>query len=157
LQLDDMIDLTQVNVVDWSPLLQIIPKNNDNLDALFSVLATSNQSLLKIFKKEDIPEDYHYQNSIRIPPLVGIIEEGWSLTTSDSFPSQQSRFDGGNHGYDPSFQSMHVITLLHCFCFFFFPHLICIETTTKRHFCWDLEMHSFKELLLQSPTWTSTN
>jgi len=48
-----------------------------------------------IYKKSQILAKYHYNNSIRIPDLIGVMELGWTATT---------RIDGvsykGNHGYD---------------------------------------------------------
>jgi len=46
-------------------------------------------------KKSQILPRYHYNNSIRIPDLIAVMELGWTATTrSIAVPYK------GNHGYD---------------------------------------------------------
>ena len=101
--IDDYIDLEKVYVVDWSPVIAIIPDDiNETYDQLFN-----KHPNLNIYKKGDIPSRLHYNEHRRIAPIIGIANEGWSITTRDRF--EAGNYLGGNHGYDPKYQSMHGI------------------------------------------------
>ena len=101
--IDDYIDLEKVYVVDWSPVIAIIPDDiNETYDQLFN-----KHPNLNIYKKGDIPSRLHYNEHRRIAPIIGIANEGWSITTRDRFEAEN--YLGGNHGYDPKYQSMHGI------------------------------------------------
>ena len=62
---------------------------------------------MKIYRKGDIPSRLHYNDHKRVTPIIGIADEGWSITTRDRFDAND--YLGGNHGYDPKYQSMHGI------------------------------------------------
>ncbi|KAM3171046.1 hypothetical protein ACTXT7_017387, partial [Hymenolepis weldensis] len=59
----------------------------------------------KVYKKEDIPDEYHYKNNSRIAPIVVIAEEGWMLQTNESKPYTGNL--AGMHGYNNSNADMH--------------------------------------------------
>lgn len=64
---------------------------------------------LKIFLKEDLPERLHYADSYRIPPIIGLLEEGFKVEKKRSGGKEC----GGAHGYDNSFFSMRTIFVAH--------------------------------------------
>jgi ectonucleotide pyrophosphatase/phosphodiesterase family protein 5 len=66
-------------------------------------------SHLRVYKREEIPDHFHYRNNLRIAPVVALAEEGWSITTRTTFATNYWRYNGGAHGYDPSYDSMHGI------------------------------------------------
>ena len=53
--------------------------------------ALKNVSHLKVYRKADIPERYHYRNSPRIPAIVIEAEEGWVICGKQSPRSCFSR------------------------------------------------------------------
>ncbi|VDL64687.1 unnamed protein product [Hymenolepis diminuta] len=59
----------------------------------------------KVYKKEEIPDEYHYKRNDRIAPIVVIAEEGWMLQTNKSKPFTGSL--AGMHGYNNSNADMH--------------------------------------------------
>ncbi|KAL0081994.1 alkaline-phosphatase-like protein, partial [Phycomyces blakesleeanus] len=57
----------------------------------------------KVYKKEDIPERYHFRHHTRIPPLLVLPDPGWVLVTHEEYDPDHD--DGeyspqGVHGYD---------------------------------------------------------
>ncbi len=60
------------------PVLQILPVEGMT-EAIVKNL--SGVDHIKVYKKEDIPERFHYQNSRRIMPIVVMADEGWLITT----------------------------------------------------------------------------
>jgi len=107
--LDDYIDLADVTMVRWSPVAGIIP--NEGLeDSIYNLLVNVHPQL-SVYKKEETPEHLHYRNHRRITPIIGIADEGWSISTRDYYNSNPESNTGGTHGYDPAFLSMHGIFL----------------------------------------------
>ncbi len=104
--LDDYLDLRTVDVLDWSPVLQLMPRTG-TADELYRRLRGRHRSL-QVYKKEEMPPELHYSNNRRIAPIVAIADEGWQITTNERFKDTTAeRRSGGEHGYDPRFLSMH--------------------------------------------------
>ena len=101
--LDDYIDLDDVMVVDYTPVAMIRPKKG-KLDVVYEALQAAEHA--RFYRKEEVPDSFHFQDHYRIPDLIGIAEEGWSITTHDYFESNPSRLDGGTHGYNNYLPSM---------------------------------------------------
>lgn len=40
----------------------------------------------KVYKKEDIPDEYHWKNNRRIAPVVVVADNGWMIQTNGSYP-----------------------------------------------------------------------
>ena len=107
--LDDYIDLEDVTMAGWSPVAGIIP--NEGLeDSIYNSLVNVHPRL-SIYKKEETPEHLHYRNHRRITPIIGIADEGWSISTRDYYNNQPEAYTGGTHGYDLDFLSMHGLFL----------------------------------------------
>ena len=107
--LDDYIDLADVTMVRWSPVAGIIP--NEGLeDSIYNLLVNVHPQL-SVYKKEETPEHLHYRNHRRITPIIGIADEGWSISTRDYYNNQPEAYTGGTHGYDLDFLSMHGLFL----------------------------------------------
>jgi len=105
--LDNYISLDDVDVIDWSPVLALRPKEG-KLEAVYRALKNAN-SHLTVYKKEEIPERFHYRDNPRITPIIAIADEGWSITSHDYFSERPERYDGGAHGYDNDLKSMQGI------------------------------------------------
>jgi len=107
--LDDYIDLEDVTMAGWSPVAGIIP--NEGLeDSIYNSLVNVHPQL-SVYKKEKTPEHLHYRNHRRITPIIGIADEGWSISTRDYYNNQPEAYTGGTHGYDLDFLSMHGLFL----------------------------------------------
>ena len=107
--LDDYIDLEDVTMAGWSPVAGIIP--NEGLeDSIYNSLVNVHPKL-SVYKKEETPEHLHYRNHRRITPIIGIADEGWSISTRDYYNNQPEAYTGGTHGYDLDFLSMHGLFL----------------------------------------------
>lgn len=60
-----------------------------------------------VFEKHEIPENYHFQDNDRIPPLFGDAHVGYSMQIASNPPSAK----GGAHGYNSSAPEMHPFML----------------------------------------------
>lgn len=106
--IDDYIDdLESTGILTWSPILALRP-DLDNIDAAYYALKGAHPHM-QIYRREELPARYHYSTHFRIPPIIGIADEGWSITNRIYFEQNMSKFQGGAHGYDPQLPSMQGI------------------------------------------------
>ncbi|KAK6183339.1 hypothetical protein SNE40_010840 [Patella caerulea] len=114
-KLVDINDYVPANTVKMVPrdgaVIQILPEDGQE-DVVFQALkAKENEMHATVYKKDDIPERYHYKNNRRVAPIVAIAEEGWLISDK---PKKYSKLHSlGGHGYDNRFMSMKPIFLAH--------------------------------------------
>jgi predicted AlkP superfamily pyrophosphatase or phosphodiesterase len=100
--LDDYVDLADIDVVEWSPNLAIRPRPPGSpaaVEALYRRLYNKHPAL-SVYKKQNVPAWLQYGTHPRVPPIVGIAENGWTITTRAQAAARVRKF-GGAHGYDP--------------------------------------------------------
>jgi predicted AlkP superfamily pyrophosphatase or phosphodiesterase len=102
--LDDYLDPVSANVVDWTPILGLWP-SMENLEPVYHALKGAHPHL-EVYRREEIPERYRFSGHERIPPILGISDDGWSVTTRSHLEGCPTCFDGGTHGYDQRLDSM---------------------------------------------------
>ncbi|UCH10371.1 MAG: alkaline phosphatase family protein [Fidelibacterota bacterium] len=105
--LDEYVDLDQAGVIDWTPVLGLWPPN-ELRDQIYRALKNAHPQL-QIYLREEIPDRFHYSTHHRIPPIVGIADEGWSIASKAYFERNPSYFNAGSHGYDNRLSSMRGI------------------------------------------------
>jgi predicted AlkP superfamily pyrophosphatase or phosphodiesterase len=110
--LDDYLDLSTVDVVEWTPNLELAPRAgpsgaSSSIDAIYRALKGKHPSLA-IYKREDVPAHLHYRDNARIPPVIGLADDGWMITSHQRLADARKagRRMGGDHGYDPKYKSM---------------------------------------------------
>lgn len=67
----------------------------------------SNGEFLALHLKEDIPERFHYAQSPRIAPIIGIVAEGYTVRKTRA--ESGGIVCGGVHGFDNALFSMRTI------------------------------------------------
>jgi predicted AlkP superfamily pyrophosphatase or phosphodiesterase len=101
--LSDYLDLTAVDVVDVNPNLAIVPKTL-SADDVYRRLAGAHPHL-RVYRKAETPPAWRFREHPRIPAIVGVADEGWSVVRAPI--AANDRFALGNHGYDPAVRAMH--------------------------------------------------
>ncbi len=109
--LDDIIDLSDVDVVEWSPVAMINPKPGKVSDVYNALKEHEDEEHYSVYRREDLPERFHLSNHPRVADIVVIADKPYSLA-SQFFFSQQGLFSGG-HGFDPEYPEMHGVFLAH--------------------------------------------
>jgi predicted AlkP superfamily pyrophosphatase or phosphodiesterase len=67
---------------------------------------------LSVWRKAEIPERFHYRDNRRIPPVLALVDPGWSLALRRAdVVEHPERFRGGAHGYDDTTTVMRAIFL----------------------------------------------
>lgn len=117
--LDDFapwVEIPEGWVQDYTPLLAITPPANHSAQDIVSKMNEAiesgkikNAEHLKVYLKEDSPGRLHYTGSDRIPPVIGLLDEGFSLERKNTGAKEC----GGAHGYDNAFFSMRTIFIAH--------------------------------------------
>ncbi len=105
--LDDYIGPDDAEVIDWSPVLALRPTGM-SADSLHARLAGAHPHL-RIFRREELPDRFRLKDNPRIMPIVGIADEGWSITRRERF--NPDRYRGGDHGYDNALRSMQGVLI----------------------------------------------
>ncbi len=107
--IDDYVDPATVDVIDWSPVLQVRPKTG-TVDDLYRSLRGKHPAL-DVYKREDLPKELHYGTHPRVAPVLGLASDGWAITTHARFESRKDERSmwGGEHGYRSETRSMHAL------------------------------------------------
>jgi predicted AlkP superfamily pyrophosphatase or phosphodiesterase len=105
--LDNYIDVTTADVVDWAPVLALSPKDG-NVEKLYAALKDKHPAM-DVYRSGEIPAVYGLAGHPRLPAVVGIAKEGWFITSTrevDRWGQPDRHAPGGTHGYDARAQSM---------------------------------------------------
>lgn len=105
--IDDYLDLSTVDMIDSSPVAGLWPRTG-TADDIYTALK-GKHAALAVYRRDEIPADLHYGDNPRIPPVIGIAADGWTISTRRQVERDEAsgRPAGGNHGYDPAARSMH--------------------------------------------------
>ena len=111
IELDDYISLSDVEIVDINPTLGLFPASGKT-DAVYRALVRAHPHL-HVYRRNETPDAWRYRQHERIPPIVGVVDEGWQVVRGTLIDRvvrtvAQRR---GIHGYDPSVLSMRGILI----------------------------------------------
>lgn len=109
--LDDYVDLDTVSVVDWTPVLSLRSKGGHD-EELYVALRDKHPHLA-VYRDRDLPERFRLRPGPRVTPVVGIADEGWTITTRARATDSTRRWGEGNHGFDHELESMRGIFIAH--------------------------------------------
>lgn len=101
--LEDYVNLADVDVIDWSPVLGVSPRRGSAED-LYRALKDKHPSLT-VYRSEDLPAKYRLARHPRVPAVVGVADDGWDIVSRQRMTRDYG--ERGNHGYDPIHRSMH--------------------------------------------------
>ena len=107
---DDYVSPDGVVISDINPTLGIFPKAGKE-DEVYRRLAKAHPHL-QVFKREETPASWHYRDHPRVPPILGVADEGWQVirrTTATAIAAHTIKGQRGTHGYDPQLMSMRAI------------------------------------------------
>jgi predicted AlkP superfamily pyrophosphatase or phosphodiesterase len=101
--LEDILDMDDVHVVDWSPVLMIRSRSGKD-ESLYQALSRA-RIPASVYRKPELPARYHFRDSPRIPPVIAVADAGWGFTTRERLRNRKSP-ELGAHGYDNALRSM---------------------------------------------------
>jgi predicted AlkP superfamily pyrophosphatase or phosphodiesterase len=104
--LDDYLDLSRVEMIDWSPIAALAPRGGADAESLYSALRGRHPHLA-VYRREEVPQRYHYRAHRRIAPVIAVADDGWRITTRRW--AATAKRERGSHGYDPALPSMRAL------------------------------------------------
>ena len=111
IMIDDYLDPKNLQIPNMSPVLDVWCEPSE-IDSIYNLIYNKHPNLA-VYKKQNVPKRLHFSNHRRIAPIIGIMDNGWSLTTREYYNTHQSYYSGGTHGYDPQEKDMHAFFLAH--------------------------------------------
>jgi predicted AlkP superfamily pyrophosphatase or phosphodiesterase len=104
--LDDFIDLSSVEIVDWTPVAAIAPRTGE-AERVYQALRGKHPRL-QVYRKGEVPARWHFNAHPRITEIVAVADEGWTIASRATVARWRERewTHGGTHGYDPDLVSM---------------------------------------------------
>jgi predicted AlkP superfamily pyrophosphatase or phosphodiesterase len=100
--LDALIDLDTVDLIESGSNLQMNPKDGD-VERLYQRLHGRNPHLA-IYKRQDVPPATHFSSNPRIPAIVGVPDDGWTVSSGERLTLEE--LHAGAHGYTPTSRDM---------------------------------------------------
>jgi predicted AlkP superfamily pyrophosphatase or phosphodiesterase len=100
--LDAMIDVSTIEILESGSTLAINPRDGD-VEGLYRRLH-GRHPMLSIYRREDLPARLHFRDNARIPAIIGIPADGWSVTTGQRLSEEELHV--GAHGYEPTTPNM---------------------------------------------------
>lgn len=58
---------------------------SDKFDEVYNLLANANPNMM-VYKREDIPDHFHYKHNLRIMPIIIEVKEGWTIVQNKTGP-----------------------------------------------------------------------
>jgi len=77
--LDTFLNKNWYDIYGASPVWSILPKPGYDEKVFETLLNASKTMNFSVYKKDQIPEEYHYQNNRRILPILVVADEGWDI------------------------------------------------------------------------------
>ncbi|XP_023240187.1 ectonucleotide pyrophosphatase/phosphodiesterase family member 6-like [Centruroides sculpturatus] len=82
----------------------ILPEDGKEVE-VYNKIKNYNHPGLHVYRKEDIPDEYHLKHSYLTLPILLVADEGYFISGLDfpdkSIPGRSTLSKGGSHGYDP--------------------------------------------------------
>jgi predicted AlkP superfamily pyrophosphatase or phosphodiesterase len=108
--LDDYLDPESLEFVEQGPAMLFKIKDGNAKQVLNKLAKVPH---LKIYARDDTPARWHYRANTRITPYVGMVDEGWAVTTRKYLQAHPKYPERGNHGFDNDLMSMRAIFIAH--------------------------------------------
>lgn len=110
--LDDLVDVEKLDFIAYSPVVTF------NIQVGFEeevyTALKEGQENYKVYSKADIPERFHLKNNRRIPDMIMVADEGYTINTKEYFNSKGSDYpSGATHGFDNANPKMHALFVAH--------------------------------------------
>lgn len=111
IMLDDYLDLSRLHVSDWGPAAHIWA-GDMGTDEIVAALDNAHPRL-RVWRRNEIPERYHFRDHLRIPDVLAEADLGWLISSRSYMASLEGHYSRGMHGWDPRHLEMHGIFLAH--------------------------------------------
>lgn len=109
--LDRTIDIKAVDVISTGVMAGLAAKPGREADVERALLAPHDH--MRCWKKSAVPARLHYGSNPRIPPLLCLANDGWTIETQKFMNDPKHHISLGEHGYDNEDPSMRALFIAH--------------------------------------------
>lgn len=99
INIENFIDVKKNIVIGSGPLMNIHFGKDQDGGSIYKKLK-ENEKHYSVYKREEIPQKWHYRKSNRIGDVIIVAEPGWQLITNRQQKKLHKYGNGGIHGYD---------------------------------------------------------
>lgn len=110
IHLDDLVNLDDAGYVTGGILAGMNPKPSDAAAIERAILAPHDH--MRCWRKSDVPARLHYGTNPRVPALLCLADDGWTITTHAD-AAKRKHFSLGEHGYDNDDPNMRALFIAH--------------------------------------------
>jgi predicted AlkP superfamily pyrophosphatase or phosphodiesterase len=112
--LDDLVDVKTIEVDATGPYAGVRPKPGTRTAAeLAATLRAKAPPQVQVYQRDELPARLHYSGNDRIPAVMLIADDQWSIEQRAGWPVTRARFSKGDHGWDNATPNMGALFLAH--------------------------------------------
>jgi predicted AlkP superfamily pyrophosphatase or phosphodiesterase len=109
--LDELVDVRHIDTLEVGVLTGLAAKPEYEREVEHVLLAPHPH--MSCWRKEQTPARLHYGANPRIPPLLCLAEDGWTISTHDALEHADHEKHRGEHGYDNDDPNMRAVFVAH--------------------------------------------
>lgn len=112
--LDDLVKVDTIEVEATGPYAGVRPKPGTRTAAeLAEALRAKAPPHLQVYLRDELPARFHYSGNDRIPAVMLVADDQWSIEQRAGWPVRVATFSKGNHGWDNATPNMGALFLAH--------------------------------------------
>jgi len=104
---EDLMDVSRVRVESTGPNggVRPLPGTTSAAELVASIRAKAPPQL-KVYLREETPARLHYRRNPRIPDIMLICDDHWSIESKVGWPARRANYSKATHGWDPATPNM---------------------------------------------------
>jgi predicted AlkP superfamily pyrophosphatase or phosphodiesterase len=110
---EDLMDTDLVQIESDGPNGGVRPKDPAQTAAILAGIRAKAPPQLKAYLREEVPAEFHYRKSDRIPPIVLMCDDHWNIERKSTWGAKRATFPKGTHGWDPRTENMGALFVAH--------------------------------------------
>jgi len=105
--LEDLMELSSVEVEATGTYAGVRPKPGTRTAAeLADAIRARAPAHLQVYERDHLPPRFHYDHNDRIPAVMLVPDDQWSLEVKTGWPARAANYDKGSHGWDNATPNM---------------------------------------------------
>ena len=112
--LEDLVAINTIEVETTGPYAGVRPKPGTRSAAeLAAGIRAKAPPQLQVYLRNELPARFHYSGNDRIPAVMLVADDQWSIEQRAGWPVRAASYDKGNHGWDNATPNMGALFLAH--------------------------------------------
>ena len=111
IRLDEIIDLDELERINWGPMTGIEPKEGKK-EEVFQAIKSAEEHY-RVYKKEDLPQRYHLKGHRRVEDIIMVADLGYTILDEDYQQDFIESLPRATHGYDNNEKAMQSFFIAH--------------------------------------------